>query len=442
MDLTALSDQELADLYRKQSQTAAPSLSAMTDEQLVAAHGQASQSAPKKPFGLADTWPAKIAQSIWSGVTLPGDVLAGKAQLPSHEGAIPGSVPFGDPQSSGQRVADLAMLGAPMAPRVASSLAPAVAASGPPTREALQTAATAGYDQARNLGVEIKPSSVSNLSGSIRSGLENEGIHGELAPKTHAILAKLATPPEGSVATISNLETVRRSLGHAAKDFQNPTEQLAASRAIEHLDGYLANLAQPDLLAGDAAGAAKVLTDARGNYAAAKRSERITDASETADLNAAAANSGQNIGNATRQRINSILKSDKLSRGYSPDELAQMEQVVRGTFTGNTARKLGNLLGGGGGLGAAVVGGIGGVATAPMGGWGAAAPLLGVALKGVEKSSVKRQTNALDEMVRSRSPLADALSADTAMALTPTQAAKRAALVRVLLMSQTKQQSQ
>jgi hypothetical protein len=70
----------------------------------------------KKKFGLEDTWPAKLAKSIYSAVTLPGDVMAGKANVPGSEAAqaIPGAVPFGSPESSCERIADLAMLGSPM----------------------------------------------------------------------------------------------------------------------------------------------------------------------------------------------------------------------------------------------------------------------------------------------------------------------------------------
>jgi hypothetical protein len=51
----------------------------------------------------------KLADSIKSGLTLGADVIQGKAILPSS-GAVPGTVPFGDPDSAGERVADAALL--------------------------------------------------------------------------------------------------------------------------------------------------------------------------------------------------------------------------------------------------------------------------------------------------------------------------------------------
>jgi hypothetical protein len=41
---------------------------------------------------LGKTWPAKLAQSTWGALTLPGDVYAGKTQIPSAMG-VPGAAP-------------------------------------------------------------------------------------------------------------------------------------------------------------------------------------------------------------------------------------------------------------------------------------------------------------------------------------------------------------
>lgn len=370
---------------------------------------------PKK-FGLGDTWPARLAKSVYSAVTLPGDVMSGQTAVdPSN------------PEFIG-RTLDLATVGTPMAPKSAASLIAPKA--GLPTAEELKAAASSGYDTARGLGVDIKPEAVAGTIQTLAQTLEKDGINAKLAPKTFGIISELAAPPAGSVATIANLETARRSLGHAAQDFLNPTEKMAAGRAIKHLDDYLGAIPQADVLAGDAAQASKILSEARGNYAASKRSAQINGELDIAEGNAAAANSGQNIGNATRQRFNSILKSDKKSSGFTDAELAQMERVRDGTVIGNLARTGGNLLGGGGGLGAAVTAGIGGAATAHMGGVGALAPLVGYGLKKFSNASVERQVRKLDEMTRARAPLSEGMATTS---LTKAERFKREALLRALL---------
>lgn len=392
------------------------------------------QAPAKKEFGLGDTWPARLAKSIYSAVTLPGDVAQGNVSMYGADGQT-------NPEVIG-RSAELAAVASPVpaATRAGAGIlgVPISAKAIPvvPTREALEQASKSGYEQARGLGVEILPQPISDLGMRVGTQLNELGVQSELAPKTFAILGKLGNAPEGSFATIQNLEALRRSFGYAAKDFANPTEQLAGKTAQRAIDDYLAAIPAQDVVRGPAAEASKILSQARGNYAAASRSGEVTGAVEAADLSAAAANSGQNLGNATRQRIKSLLLSDKKTAGFSPDELAQMEQVVRGTAVGNATRTAGNFLGGGGGLGGVVSAAIGGAATAPYGGVGAAAPLVGMALKKVSDRSVNSQVRILDELVRSRSPLAQELTGAN-VSVTPEMSPQTAAILRLLLENQT-----
>lgn len=392
------------------------------------------QAPAKKEFGLGDTWPARLAKSIYSAVTLPGDVAQGNVSMYGSDGQT-------NPEVIG-RSADLAAAVSPVpsASRAGAGIfgVPISAKAAPvvPTREALEQASKSGYEQARGLGVELRPQPISDLGVRVGTQLNELGVQSELAPKTFSILGKLGGAPEGSFATIQNLEALRRSFGYAAKDFANPTEQLAGKTAQRAIDDYLAAIPAEDVVRGPAAEASKILSQARSNYAAASRSGEVTGAVEAADLSAAAANSGQNLGNATRQRIKSLLLSDKKTAGFSPDELAQMEQVVRGTGVGNAARTAGNFLGGGGGLGGVVSAAIGGAATAPYGGVGAAAPLVGMALKKVSDRSVNSQVRILDELVRSRSPLAQELTGAN-VSVAPEMSPQTAAIVRMLLEAET-----
>src|SRR5690606_15883648 len=122
---------------------------------------------------------------------------------------------------------------------------------------------------------------VRDLATGVRSDLFSAGLIEELAPKSFAILKRLESPPEGSVASLAGLDAARRALGNAARDFNNPTEQLVASRIIRALDGFTERPDPSSVVAGPAAAAGAVLKDARGNIAAQKRSDRITGLEET-----------------------------------------------------------------------------------------------------------------------------------------------------------------
>lgn len=332
---------------------------------------------------------------------LPGEVMRGEVDPKSDEGI--------------GRAMEMATAVSPVTPALRAGGIPGLlpmreAKVAPPGTEALRTAAETGYENARGMGVEYSSSAVKQLAKEARLALEKDGILANLAPKSFKILDDLSRPPAGSAAPLTGLEAARRAFGHAAKDFQNPTEQLAAQRIIKSLDDFMEAADPKSVVAGPAAAASQVLQDARGNYAAAMRSDKVTGAGEAAELSAAVANSGANVDNAIRQRIKSLLLSPKQSAGFSQAERDALESVAAGTTTRNTIRTIGNLLGGGGGLGATVtaLGAVGatGMAGTPAGlATGVGIPLLGYAAKTAGNKITQGALRTADELIRSRSPL-------------------------------------
>lgn len=380
---------------------------------------------------------SNLAKAAWSGATAPGDVYNGKLD-PGSDAAI-------------GRALDLASVASPVNPAITAGdrAIPGVLKAvtqekvKPPTTDALYEAASGGYNKARDMGVDYSSDAVKNLAAGLRAGLEKDGILGELAPKTFSVLGKLENPPSGSVTPLGGLDAARKAFGLAGKDFANPTEQLAAKRVIEGLDGFVENPDAASVVAGPAAAAADTLKGARGNYAAASRSDRINGIEDAADLRAAAANSGHNADNSIRSRVASLLLSPKQAAGYSAPELAALRQVTEGDLTRNTARQIGNLLGGGGGLGAALTGtiGVGGglAAGGPAGAAvGASLPVLGYGAKALGNALTRRALNSADEIVRSRSPLFQQMQQGAPMVVDSPE--QRMAYVRALMGSQAPQQ--
>jgi hypothetical protein len=417
-------------------------------------------------------WPERlvrsIGSSILSGVTLPGDVHSGKARVPSS-GAVPGSVPFGDPESAGERVADLVGLTVPINPavragdmmvpgarviegparyettlvrptsdplpvpqgtRVAPTLeteavpsvshVPNLVREKPvaPSAEELASAATQGFNSAKGMGVEINPVAMQRLGSQIERELQSRGILEEHAPTVYATLKRLgAEAPEGSFVTLSDIHNLRQAFGNAAGS-NTPKDKLAGSMGIAALDRYLADIPKTDVLAGPAPAASKTLKDAIGNFAAAARSDSVTGRTDLAELRAKVANSGQNVDNSIRQRFVDIASEGKAARGFSDEEIAQALRIAEGSPGTNAARKIGNLLGGGGGLGMAVTGGLGAAGGAAMGGPAGAGvgavlgPVVGAAAKKVANAMTRREANLLDDLVRQRSPLFEQMQAN------------------------------
>ncbi len=408
---------------------------------------------------------AGLYNSVVSGATLAGDAASGKAQLPSSQG-VPGSVPFGDPNSAGLRVADMAMMANPVNPAVRSGdfAFPGVSRNlklgkaEVPTTTQLDESADARYKANRGSAVDMDPGYWSEWARRMKTALDQEG-HIDApknAPGTHDFLDRLQSVPgqEGdrAVQTFANIDAARRSLRGIAQNFspENKADRAAASIAIGKLDEAFQAMPETAILAGtpaDVAALKATTGKARGDYAAAQRSNKLTGeldeahtgSFERATDNAESASSGRNIGNAIRQQTKGLLRSPKSISGYSPEEIAQMNTVKSGTVPMNVTRYGANLLGGGGGLGQALVSGMSGLAAGGgiasgnplIAALAAVPPFAGIALKSAENRLTLKQAEKLDEMVRQRSPLYNERASEVPMEAG--SVAAKSALIRALM---------
>jgi hypothetical protein len=112
--------------------------------------------------------------------------------------------------------------------------------------------------------------------------------------------------------------------------------------------------------------------------------------------------------NGLRAEFRSILKNQKLVRGFNDAEIAAMKQVAQGTAMGNLMRQVGRigigLSGQSNGLGA-TVGGLGVAAlTSPLMGAGAVA--LGTGMKALAERSTRKAAERALSLVSGRNALA------------------------------------
>lgn len=402
---------------------------------------------------LEFAWP-QVAIDIMQAVALPKHAVSG-GQYTATDAL--GASAIMSPVSTATRA------GARAIPTVTTTHVPAKPKV--PTTAELKSAADSGYKTAADLGVDYSASSVKGMADDIARKLDQEGRIAELNPELFALLGKLRNPPADSVASLNSLDAFRKRLGDIAGS-KDPAKAAAATIAIKRIDEFIqthdpasvvARTAPPQGITapaaaghnfgpGDAAfsrraaaDAADAITAARGNSAAAFRSDRLTGLEETAELRAAAANSGQNLGNTIRQRLTSLLTSHNQSRGYSKEEIAAIQNLVEGTGGANALRRLSNMLGGGGGLGQTLMAGLGassGVATGDplLAAVGATLPIaVGSGSRSLYNNLTKKQLSHIDEMVRARSPLYESRVANPGMDVNVPEG--RAALIRALLSS-------
>lgn len=271
-----------------------------------------------------------------------------------------------------------------------------------PTAEAIRDAATAAYRSPEVAALKIHPKAMSIFGEEAAAALAKDGFDPLLSPKTFGLLEKATAVPDGvPFVTGTNVQTLRRMLGKAAES-PDKTERAAAQIAQRKLDDFMAKLPENAVLEGDGAAASKALEDARGNYAAASRSDRFQEALGQAEKQAAKSGMGGNLENTTRQKIDAILNSPTKSRGLTDSEKSAMADYVKGNITRNGLRVVTKVLGGDNPLMAAIHAGM----SFSTYGLSLAAPLTGFALKKINNAVSAKELTRIDELLRSRSPLA------------------------------------
>jgi hypothetical protein len=285
-------------------------------------------------------------------------------------------------------------------PGVANALRKATPADvAPPTAAMLKKTGGNQFDQLRDLNVDYNSQAVADHAATVQTELQRQGFGPRVAEKTNGVLNDLQAVPSGpSVANIRDL--------HAQ-------DAAAASAAIGRLEDFLRAPGSKGVVAGPASEVSPLLDQANGNYAAGSRSNTLNALEGSAELRAAANDSGQNLGNKLRQKAAALADPQFPERmsGFNSLERKAIEDVAKGTASANTFRWVGKFLGGGGGLGAGFVGSVGGSVGAALGGVPGAAvgaavgPAVGRLALGVERGMTRKAFRAADEMVRRRSPL-------------------------------------
>ena len=439
--------QALQNAHRAGDQQAARALAAEIIRQR-----QQAQMPPQAQAPNAATPTEPLQQDAYTGSVLPfsrgpdGQVRfdsdAGVLGVMKRAASLPGDVAAGrvDPRSDEAigRAAELAAMATPITPAMRVANAPGVRTfdrdkrAETPTADELIEAAQQTFQQLEDANIQFPTEDVARVAsriqnelnqGTVVNGRRAPNIGDELASSTHNILRKLQEPPsveDGAEVTVpfaTGTEAARRQLNILASRFNtsNPYEQPAAAFAARRLvDAYEGDGLGPIVLGRD--NASEALKTANRNYAAGKRSRLLTGIENDAELQAAGANSGQNLGNATRQRVKGLLTNKGAARdraGFTDDEFNALRGVVEGSHTANVTRDLGNALGGGRGLGGTLAGGAGGAASGVALGGGLAGGAAGMAaVMGTARGSralsnllTQRALRRVDRDTRRLSPL-------------------------------------
>lgn len=243
------------------------------------------------------------------------------------------------------------------------------AARGAPSTEELRAAGRAAYQAVDDAGVQLAPDAVRGATDDIVEALTRQGLDTgpmSLTPQSARMAELLAgAVPEGAGGVpFSSLELLRRKAGVPASNLGNRVESALGSRVIEGLDDFVGNLQPGQVVAGNADDLAQNITTARDIWSRMSRSQLIEDAIENSENYLGGGSSG------IRNQFARILRSPKLSRGFSDVEKRAMRRVVSGSIPEQMLQLTGSGLGqmAAAGTGAAVGGPAGAIMGAAVGG--------------------------------------------------------------------------
>lgn len=261
-----------------------------------------------------------------------------------------------------------------------------------PQIDDIQSSARDAYQRAEQAGVAYTPQAVDRLRQSVVTSLTDIGYDPALQPGAAAVVNRLEGLT-GQNVTLSGLDTLRKvaSNGYIPG---NASNNKAVTSIIEKIDDVIGNPSSGDVLMGNARAGSEALSEARSLWSRIAKFNRVEDAVKRADLRAASTGSGGNVDNATRQNIRRLLEKP---RGFTPDERAALETVVRGTGGQNALRLAGKLAPTG------VVSGVlsGGAGLGILGPAGLALPLAGAGAKAAADRITQQNVKRLSDIILS-----------------------------------------
>jgi len=213
-----------------------------------------------------------------------------------------------------------------------------------PTTEQLRAAGNAAYKAVDDAGVVVKPEAfggmVDDVTSTMRRGGLDEGM-GSLTPQASravAIMEDAATSPKNAAGIpFSEIDLLRRKAGVPASNMAVPLESRLGMQAIEGVDDFVNKLTPDQVIAGDAEALPALIGKARETWARMSKSQLIDDAISASENYLSGSASG------IRNQFARILKSEKLSRGFTEAEKKAMRRAVNGSIP----EQLLNLVGGG-----------------------------------------------------------------------------------------------
>ncbi len=176
--------------------------------------------------------------------------------------------------------------------------------------------------------------SIANLENKLFQSGYDPDVYKESASVLGSLAKKVGTDLD--MVDLQNMRVLAKDAAGSSVD----KEARIGRIILDHIDDYVDNLGADDLAAGQVEGAANNLKISRALWAKMAKSRDIDD------IFTAAKNQASGFENGLRIGFRAFLKRKNTKRRFSKDEIKAMREIVAGTFTRNTLKRLGKLSGG------------------------------------------------------------------------------------------------
>jgi len=234
-----------------------------------------------------------------------------------------------------------------VAPKVGAALSKTAK---PPTQEALRAAKNAAYAKLRSLGGVYTGPSKASLLTTIRDQMARDGLDQGANPGAWAAFqrAEKVLGAKGPIS-LDDIDNLRQTMWRQAaglKGADKEAERFYGESMIRLIDDFVDTATPSSLSKATGPELSAAIKEARKANQIWRKTERINNMIESADLRAAAAYTGTNTDNTIRQQARPLVDptSSSRMRGVTPDEKKALQRVVKGTPGQNFARTTGQLV--------------------------------------------------------------------------------------------------
>lgn len=213
-----------------------------------------------------------------------------------------------------------------------------------PTLEGTKQDAADAWGRVNASDARLSDAAVADLDAAVKRSLPTSQVAPRAYPNAFGMADDVSLLKNPKV---SEVEDVRRIIGDAVAG--NAQESRVGVAMKKEIADYLAGLKPKDFAVGDGTDVIDDLATARDLTSRVKRAEAIANKEMRGESRAATSGTGGNVVNAQRQNIRSLYDIERdptltaRRKGFKPEEMRQMDDIVFGTGGVNTARLLGRL---------------------------------------------------------------------------------------------------